>query len=247
MKNLKTVLSVLVAMTVLFSLSGCKKVDKDYGKSSEKKTVSSSVSSVAEESQETPIMSSDRIMSNFFDISLFDEENYSEIYLGKKFKISAEIDGCTMEVPSKLDTLQKNGWALAEGNEYDAGSLVFSYETVKTVMQNQNGVKITADFYNSSRYSLKLSECNLVKIRVENNYYQNRDSYTHFDINGINNTMAVTDVIDILGTPSHFYAVSDNNYYLDYFISRKDRRNGITVYVNPEDDSITQVEFSTYK
>ena len=35
--------------------------------------------------EDTKIMSSDRVMSRYFDISLFDEENYSEIYLGKKF------------------------------------------------------------------------------------------------------------------------------------------------------------------
>lgn len=51
--------------------------------------------------------------------------------------------------------------------------------------------------------------------------------------------MAITDIIDTLGTPSHFYGISENNYYLDYFISRDDRRNGITVYIDPANDSIT--------
>jgi hypothetical protein len=59
--------------------------------------------------------------------------------------------------------------------------------------------------------------------------------------------MAVTDIIDNLGTPSHFYQVSENAYYLDYFITKKDRRNGITVYINPVDDLITAIEFSYYK
>ena len=59
--------------------------------------------------------------------------------------------------------------------------------------------------------------------------------------------MAITDVIDTLGTPSHFYKVSDNSYYLDYFATKKDRRNGITVYINPAEDSITAIEFSFYK
>ena len=59
--------------------------------------------------------------------------------------------------------------------------------------------------------------------------------------------MAITDIIDTLGTPSHFYGIADNNYYLDYFISENDRRNGITVYINPSEDSITAVEFSYYK
>ena len=59
--------------------------------------------------------------------------------------------------------------------------------------------------------------------------------------------MAITDIIHVLGTPSHFYAISDTSYYLDYFISKKDRRNGITVYINPVDDIITKIEFSYYK
>ena len=59
--------------------------------------------------------------------------------------------------------------------------------------------------------------------------------------------MAITDIIEILGTPSHFYAVSNNNYYLDYFITKKDRRNSITIYVNPIDDVITKIEISYYK
>ena len=59
--------------------------------------------------------------------------------------------------------------------------------------------------------------------------------------------MAITDVINTLGTPSHFYKVADNNYYLDYFITKKDRRNGITVYLDPVEDLVTAVEFSYYK
>ena len=59
--------------------------------------------------------------------------------------------------------------------------------------------------------------------------------------------MAITDIINTLGTPSHFYAVSETSYYLDYFITKRDRRNGITVYINPVDDNITAIEFSFYK
>ena len=58
--------------------------------------------------------------------------------------------------------------------------------------------------------------------------------------------MVLTDVIDVLGVPSHFYKVDKNQYYLDYFISKEDRRNGITVWVDVEDDVITAVEFSMY-
>ncbi|MBP3600007.1 MAG: hypothetical protein J6J30_02885, partial [Clostridia bacterium] len=78
-------------------------------------------------------------------------------------------------------------------------------------------------------------------------YYNNPNDDNAFNINGITNEMAITDIIHVLGTPSHFYAISDTSYYLDYFISKKDRRNGITVYINPVDDIITKIEFSYYK
>ena len=71
--------------------------------------------------------------------------------------------------------------------------------------------------------------------------------YNEFSVNGVNNKMAITDIIDTLGTPSHFYGLAENNYYLDYFISKDDRRNGITVYIDPTNDSVTAIEFSYYK
>ena len=86
-----------------------------------------------------------------------------------------------------------------------------------------------------------------MKVIIKNDFYKNHDKYNHFSVNGINNKMAITDIINILGTPSHFYRVSEKSYYLDYFITKKDRRNGITVYINPQDDSITSIEFSYYK
>ena len=92
-----------------------------------------------------------------------------------------------------------------------------------------------------------LSEWETVRLISEYNFYQNTEAYNEFNVNGVNNRMAITDIIDTLGTPSHFYGISENNYYLDYFISRDDRRNGITVYIDPANDSITAIEFSYYK
>lgn len=244
MKKMLKGLSVIFCLIFVFTLSSCRKVDKNYGVKSDK---SSTTKQETNYDQELKIMSSDRVMSKFFDISLFDEENYSDIYLGKKFQIEAQFAGQEFEVPTKLAELESMGWTLAEGNEYDADSLIFAYETVDAVFKNQNGIKIHAQFYNSSRSSIKISKCYIVKFRIENDFYQDSNNYTPFNINGITNTMAVTDVIDTLGTPSHFYAVSEDNYYLDYFISKKDRRNGITVYINPIDDIVTAIEFSYYK
>ena len=61
------------------------------------------------------------------------------------------------------------------------------------------------------------------------------------------NTSVITDVVDVLGTPSHFYKKTEKAYYFDYFVKKSDRRNKIRIYVNLEDDAVTAVEFSDYK
>lgn len=235
------VLAILCVVFCLLSatLTGCDPVDKNYGVSED----ADSYNEIAE----SEIMSSDRVMSKYFDITVFDEENYANIYLGKKFKIEAKFLSEEVIVPAKLDEMAEMGWTLAEGNIYNSGALVFAYETVEVTFVNKDGVLLDAQMYNSSRSSVKLSECYVVKFFINNNYYVDNTNYHEFNINGITNGMAITDVVDILGTPSHFYKVSDTCYYLDYFITKKDRRNGITVYVNPVDDVITSVEFSYYK
>ena len=239
-----------VALILVFGLlacvfSACSPIDKNYGVSSEVSNKENSKKVSSEE--DFVIMSSDRVMSKYFDISLFDEENYADIYLGKKFEISATFAGYKLSVPAKIEDVYQMGWVLAEGNTYNENSLVFAYETIDAVLEDKNGIKLSVQFYNSSRSSVKLSECYIVKFIINNDFYKNRKEYNQFSVNGINNKMAITDIINILGTPSHFYKVSDKSYYLDYFITKKDRRNGITVYINPQDDSITSIEFSYYK
>lgn len=243
MKKLKGFTALLLTVLLCLSFSACSKADKDYGVTTDEDTAKSSENDI-----ELPeIMSSDRVMSNYFDLSLFDEENYSEVYLGKKFEIEAKYDSTVFEVPVKMTDLVKKGWNLVEGSQYDENSLIYAKETVDAVFEDEKGAKIYALFYNSSNSSVRLSNCNIVKFRIENNYYQNPQDYNSFNINGVTNSMAITDVIEKLGTPSHFYEVSETSYYLDYFITKKDRRNGITVYINTADDSITAIEFSYYK
>ncbi len=246
---LRKILILTISVIMLFSLTACDPVDKNFGVNSEQAKDSADTVFEADRNykSDNPIMSSDRVMPKYFDISLFDEENYSDIYLGKKFEINAVFLGKELVVPTKLHLLEQAGWKLAEGNEYNANSLVFAYETIDAVFINEQGIKIDAQFYNSSRSSVKLSECYIVKFKIDNNFYHSNDEYNSFNINGITNHMAVTDIIYTLGTPSHFYKVSDSCYYLDYFITKKDRRNGITVYINPIDDVITAIEFSYYK
>ena len=246
MRTFKRSFALLISLILMFGLCACSAMDPNYGVS-ESSDTSSTAEPDTDEAEDTKIISSDRVMSTFFDISLFDEENYSEIYLGKKFRIDGVFGGKNLPVPTTLKDLAEIGWVLAEGNEYNENSLVFSYETIDVVFQNENGLKVKAKCYNSSRSSVKLSECYVVQFRIENDFYVDSNNYSPFNVNGITNTMAVTDVIDTLGTPSHFYAVSEDSYYLDYFISKRDRRNGITVYINPVDDTVTSVEFSFYK
>lgn len=243
MTTFEKFLTVLACLFLTFSVTACSEIDRGYSVSKEEETAEDN----ANYDVNTKIMSSDRVMSNYFDISLFDEENYSQVYLGKKFKIDAVLSGVSLPVPARLEEMAELGWILAEGNEYNESSLVFSYETIDVVFENQNGLKVNAQCYNSSRSSVKLSKCYVVKFRIDNDFLNNSENYNPFNVSGITNTMAITDIIDTLGTPSHFYRVDENSYYLDYFITKRDRRNGITIYINPVDDTVTAVEFSFYK
>ncbi len=242
---MKKIISLLLSLVFIFTFISCSKVDRNYGVTSEPE-VSSDVSSVAK--NDLPeIMTLDQKMANYFDTSLFDEENYANVYLDKKFKFNAVFDGCVLSVPEKMETLMADGWKLCDGSDYDADSLIFAKETVSLNFVNESGAKLWALFYNSSNSSVKLLKCNIVKFRIENNYFANPTNYDAFNINNITNTTAITDVIDTLGTPSHFYQVDENNYYLDYFLSKRDRRNKIRVYIDLSDDCVTAIEFSYYK
>lgn len=238
---MKKIISLILAGLILLSFSACSKADKQYGVKEETENTGNTKTELPE------IMTLDQKMSNYFDISVFDEENYSDIYLGKKFKFDASFDGSSLNVPEVMENLKNDGWELAEGSDYDENSLVFAKETVYVAFVNDNGAELSALFYNSSNSSVKLLKCNIVKFRIENNYFQNPNDYNEFNVNGITNTTAVTDIIDVLGTPSHFYEVSDDNYYFDYFISKSDRRNKIRTFVNLTEDCITAIEFSYYK
>lgn len=187
------------------------------------------------------IVSLDKKMANYFDISLFDEENYANIYLGRNFDIIASYNQKELIVPTNLEALNKIGFNIAKGSEYNANSYIYAKETI-TLKFDDETTSITAQFYNSSNSSKRLNKCKISKIRIENT-----ENTPEFNVNGINNNSTVIDVIDTLGTPSHFYAVTDDNYYFDYFISKNDRRNKIRVFVDLINDCVTAVEFSNYK
>ncbi|MBR3908664.1 MAG: hypothetical protein IKJ50_02980, partial [Clostridia bacterium] len=180
-------------------------------------------------------------------ISRYDEENYAEIYLGKKYEIKANFDNTLFTLPTNLENLALSGWELAKGSDYDDKSLIFAKETVELILKNSDGAKIKALFYNSSNSSVRLAECDIVKLRFDNNFSGKGKDYNAFDVNGVTNTSVVTDVVGTLGAPSHFYKKTEKTYYFDYFLHKRDRRNKIRVYLNLEKDEVTAVEVSKYK
>ncbi len=248
--KLKKLLSIVILAVFVLTLAGCAAPDKNYGV---KKPASSSSSLPSESEITSPtesvpeITSLDSMMSKFFDITLFDEENYSDIYLGNTYKLNAKYCNTSFKLPSKLTDLNKNGWELVDGSDYDDNSLIYAKETAELVFSDKFSNKITALFYNSKNTSVRLADCEIVKLRIKNGYINNPEVYSAFDINGIKNTSVITDVIQTFGTPSHFYKKSENAYYFDYFYEKSDRRNKIRIYINLTDDSITEVEFSNYK
>lgn len=249
MKFLKSVSLVLV-FVMLTALFGCTAVDGNLAVSSESESTSSvsEASSSPQTDDENPkITSLDTKMSKYFDISYFDEENYANIYLDKEFRIKAQIDKSDFSLPTTMRRFIENGWNLVEGSDYDANSLVFANDIIELDFVNENGAELTALLYNSSNASIYLSECNIVKIHYENDYVTNKTDYIKFNVNGITNTAAISDIISTLGTPSHFYKKNENNYYFDYFLDKNDRRNKIRVYVNLSEDLITAIEFANYK
>lgn len=244
MKMRKIICAILCVLTLCGVVSACSKVDPNYGVSSEAVTT--------EDTEYTnikipEIKSDDEVMPKFFDISLFDEENYSDIYLGKKFEFNVTYSGSELSVPSSYKEMLKKDWSLVESDKYNADSQIFAGKSLETVFENEYGKQITAVFYNASKSSISLKKCVIVKFRVEgNSLVSTSPEHGQFWVNGVNNNSAITDIIECLGTPSHFTSITPNNYMIDYFITQKDRRSGITLWVDIESDCITSIEFSYY-
>ncbi len=244
MKFIKT-LSLIFAALLILSICGCSKPDYNYGVDKTAEDINESLPVKTENSNK--ITSLDSMMSKYFDITLFDEENYSDIYLGENFSLNANFNGTDFSLPAKLGTLNQNGWKLVDGSDYDENSLIYAKETAVLTFSNKYSNEITALFYNPLNTSVRLDECSIVKLSILNGYIKNPDAYPVFNINGITNTSVITDIFQILGTPSHFYKKSENQYYFDYFYEQVDRRNKIRIYVNLNYDAITEIEFSNYK
>ncbi len=243
---MKKFLSAVICCFVLLGLVGCEKMDPNYGKSSAK----------AEKASDKPqyknivipeIKSDDEVMPTYIDISLYDEENYSDIYLGKNFEYKTTYNGSELNVPTNYKNMIKNGWAIVESGEYSKDSQILVGKSLKVNFEDQYGKQITAVFYNGGKSSETVEKCRIVKFIIGENVFLNPNSvYGQFWINGVGNESAITDIIEYLGAPSHFYRVSENKYYLDWFISKNDRRNGITIYIDTAEDCIDAVEIAHY-
>lgn len=242
---MKRIFSMVLCCVFLFCLSACEKFDENYGKSSASPEKSENKTS-NEEIKIPEIKSDDEIMPTYVDISLYDEENYADIYLGKDFKYKITYVGSALEVPTTYKNMTQEGWSLVESPEYDENSQILAGKSITTEFINEYNKKITAVFYNSKKSSVSLKKCSIVKFIVKENIIDANAPYGQFFVNGVNNVSAITDIIERLGSPSHFYRVAENKYYLDWFISEKDRRSGITIYVDTAEDRIDSIEFSYY-
>lgn len=242
---MKRIFSMVLCCVFLFCLSACEKFDENYGKSSARPEKSENKTS-NEEIKIPEIKSDDEIMPTYVDISLYDEENYADIYLGKDFKYKITYVGSALEVPTTYKNMTQEGWSLVESPEYDENSQILAGKSITTEFINEYNKKITAVFYNSKKSSVSLKKCSIVKFIVKENIIDANAPYGQFFVNGVNNVSAITDIIERLGSPSHFYRVAENKYYLDWFISEKDRRSGITIYVDTAEDRIDSIEFSYY-
>ncbi len=247
---MKKIISLLMCCAIVLSLAGCKKFDDGKEEKTNKKTSSTSTTSKPSAYQDITIpeiKSDDSVMPAYVDISIYDEENYADVYLGDDFKYDVKYDGMEIKVPTTYDEFVSQGWTLVPSDSYNENSQVLVGRSLKIDFVNNNNKKITAVFYNNGRTSTTIKNCPIVKFIVKENVVIKKESdYGEFNVNGINNTLAITDVIQILGAPSHFYNVSEEIYYLDWFITKKDRRSEITIYVDTAEDHICAIEFAYY-
>lgn len=234
----------LLAFVFILNLCGCEKMDADYGKSM---PVESSEISTTDELIYPEIKSSDEIMPKYFDISQFDEENYSTSYLGKKFDLKTIYAGTTISLPISYSKIEKLGWNFTEDSQYDVDSVITAGKSIEVTLCNEYDKLMNVVFFNSAKSSKKLSKCNIVKLIIPENCLNTTESnYGLFWVNGVTNQSAINNIVEYWGIPSHFYKVDCEHYYFDYFFTRDSKRSGITVHVDPENDILLSIEIAVY-
>lgn len=246
MKKQNIFLLGLLCIIIVGLLVCCSPIDDRYGVSSAQDETTSKVT-YPKRVEVPKIKSTDTVMPLYFDISLYDEENYSKIYLGKKYLYFLEYGGYTLSVPTTYDNLVSLGWQILDAGQFDADSIIRSGFLQKVVFVN-NDLYLTAYFHNEDEKSVLLKDCKITRLAIEENHVvSNSKNYGDFSLNGITNSSAVTDLFFMLGAPSHFHADTETQYTLDWFKYEKDRRDKITISVDTENDCITYLAISAYK
>ncbi len=237
---MKKLLIFFLALLIA-TLSGCSKAEEATDDSAPQKHPVYNV-------EKPLIKSSDPIMPLYVDISIYDEEDYSKVYLGKDFQFDFNYSGTAFSLPTDYPTVKEAGYDFSNLDEYNSESIVKAGQTLEVLLQDAHSNLLCATFYNQSYASLKIESCPIVKLSIkENNLTTEGSLYSQFSINGVNNHSVITDVIDALGAPSHFETFIPNHYRLSYFLTAADRREKIVIGVDMANDCICSVEVAKYK
>lgn len=244
MKKSLKLLSFAAAAVIALSFAGCSSVDK----ASENENTTLSAKRDHSNIEIPEIKSEDEVMPTYLDISIYDVENYADVYLGKNFDYKMSYGNSELWLPTTAEKMAEKGWSFMPEEGVTDESNVMAGKYQKAQFKNEEGTQLTAVFYNSDNSSKALFKCNIVKIIIPENKINNPSSvYGEFRVSGVSNTSAITDVIECLGTPSHFYAVSSDKYYFDYFLTKSDKRSKIRVYLDSSDDCIDSIEISRFE
>ena len=90
---MKKILNLLLIIALFFTLNACS------NKTIKNESISNTNQTGDTYNKLPEIISLDKKMSNYFDISLFDEENYSNIYLNKNFKLKVTYNDKKISLP----------------------------------------------------------------------------------------------------------------------------------------------------
>lgn len=222
-------------------LSACSKVETDI--SSDANLLDKEVAAEKYKNIDAPeIPSDDIVMTQFLDISFYNVENYSEIYLGKEFKVKANFDNSKITLPSTYAYIKKNGFSFVEQSDLSENSMLYAGNKHTVSLVNEHGFILNAVFYNASNESKQVKDCDIVKFSLPDV----ADQFGTLSINGIQKGSSLSEAITFLGYPSHFHDEGNGLYLLDYFFSKNDLRNRISLYVNPAEDTVNSITFTKY-
>ena len=95
-------------------------------------------------------------MPTYVDISIYDVENYADLYLGKNFKFKITYSGSEITVPMSYKDMTSKEWTLIEENEITEDSNIMAGKYLQVRFKNEFGTEIIGVFYNSAKSSKSL-------------------------------------------------------------------------------------------